>query len=74
MMDLSYRRRNRAEQAELDQLHRRYPGMPLKHYDPMYETNRFTEEKILEYGADGLVEDGWYSIENALWKRLDRYR
>ncbi len=40
MMELSYRKRTRAEQAELDELRRRYPGMPLKDYQPFYENDR----------------------------------
>jgi hypothetical protein len=79
LMDLSYRKRTRAEQAELDQLHRRYPGMPLKDYNPFYETLRASEESIREAAANGLIEltepiESYYKNKNALWERVDRYR
>jgi hypothetical protein len=80
MMDLSYRKRNPAEQSELDELHRRYPGMPLKHYDWMYEASRNVEEKVRELAASGLidwttpVESRWHSFADALWKRVQPYR
>jgi hypothetical protein len=32
------------EQAELDQLQRRYPGMPLKDYNPFCESLRASDE------------------------------
>jgi hypothetical protein len=82
MMELHYRKRTRAEQAELDQLHRRYPGMPLKSYHPFYESDRAMFE-VLD-GArrkfEGLpqstrpAEHDWYGTENALWRRVDQYR
>ena len=45
MMHLSHKTRTRADQAELDELNRHYPGMPLKHYASWYEETRFWEEK-----------------------------
>jgi hypothetical protein len=70
MMGLHYRRRTRAQQAELDQPHRRYPGMPLKHYDPQYETTRHLEEIIRERrGKDRFT---WHGYEDAIWKCVER--
>jgi hypothetical protein len=79
MMDLSDRKRTRAEQAELDQLHLRYPGMPLKDYNPFYEFNRGFEASIREAVANGSMEltkpiANCYSTEIAVWNRVDRYR
>jgi hypothetical protein len=72
MMHLSYKKRTRAEQAELDELNRRYPGMPLKHHDPLYEVTRHMEEILREHGRD----DGstWHGNEDAIWKCVERCR
>ncbi len=79
LMDVSDKRRTRAEQAELDELHRRYPGMPLKDYHPFHETYRVCKESIREAAANGQIElpepmGSYYSNENALWELVDRYR
>jgi hypothetical protein len=79
MMDLSYRTRSLDEQAELDELQRRYPGMPLKHYDLMYEIARELEDKGRNLATDPLkrtkpFESCWHRTANALWKRVQPYR
>lgn len=80
MMELHYRRRTRAEQAERDQLHRRYPAMPLKSYNPFYESDRSTFEALdevrrkFEGQSIRAADHDWYRTENALWKRVEPYR
>jgi hypothetical protein len=72
MMHLSYKKRTRAEQAELDEFKRRYPTMPLKHYDFAYEGTRHMEEILREFRRD----DGytWHGNEDAIWKCVERCR
>jgi hypothetical protein len=77
MMELSYRKRTCAQQAELDELHRRYPGMPLKDYNPMYETIRHMEEVTRKDRAEKSSEQEAFTghgFDDALWKRVQRYR
>jgi hypothetical protein len=81
IMDLSYGKRSRAEQAELDELHRRYPGMPLKHYVSWYEERREWEEVMRDLkerfppiGGRPSESNTWYEREEALWKRVQRYQ
>ncbi len=80
MMELHYRKRTRAEQAELDQLHQRYPAMPLKSYNLFYESDRKTFEALdevrrkFEGQSIRAAEHDWYRTQNALWKRVDPYR
>jgi hypothetical protein len=79
MMDLSHRKRSLAERAELDELPRRYPGMPLKDYNPHYEFCRWCNESVREAAANGLIQltkpkESYYSTENAGWELVDRCR
>jgi hypothetical protein len=87
MKHLSYGKPTPAQQAELDQLRRRYPGMPLESHDGgSYEWSRFMKEKLREHVANGLIEprepvdhnwcneDTRYNDEKALWQRVERYR
>jgi hypothetical protein len=70
MVDLSQGELTRAEQAELDELHRRYPGMPL--YDPNYESDRFFSRVLRQHGHKDTVS--WDDFEFALWQRVQRHR
>jgi hypothetical protein len=87
MKHLSYGKPTPAQQAELDQLRRRYPGMPLESHDGgLYEWSRFVDEKVREHVANGLIdpsqggdhnwydEDTMYNDQKALWQRVERYR
>jgi hypothetical protein len=74
MMELSYRPRTPAQQAELVELTRSYPGMPLEHHSRWYEEIRNMEEIVRKAsgGSDGLSTR--YEFEETLWKRVQRYR
>jgi hypothetical protein len=74
MMELSYRTRTPAQQAELDELTRSYPGMPLEHYSRWYEKIRNMEEMVRKANGGSHRLSSWYEFEEALWKRVQRCR
>jgi hypothetical protein len=71
MMYLSRKTRTPADQAELDELNRHYPGMPLTHYAAWYK-NHYFEEQARKW--DGGARSNWYKSEEALWTQVQRYR
>jgi hypothetical protein len=50
MFQLTYRKRNAAENAEFDELNRRYPGMPLEVYDSLVVMVAKLEEQRRDAG------------------------
>jgi len=67
MMHLTDRRLTPAGQAELADLHRRYPGMPLKDHDSEYLRKLKDQAREFRRNAEPIEweDDGWYS--SAVW-------
>jgi hypothetical protein len=73
MMHLTDRHLTPAGQAELADLHRRYPGMPLKDHDP--ECMRRWKKSMREFDRNAEpIEREDNSTENVLWNIVQQYR
>jgi hypothetical protein len=74
MMHLTDSHRTPAGQAELDDLHRRYPGMPLEAHDSECVRRWKDSARKLRRNPEPIEreDDGWYSAP--LWKLVQQYR